>query len=140
MGRNINHGEGGVRFLSLLIKIVIVAVIIYVAYHIAEKNDVFDKLKSKSEKTIEQITDFSFKDIDHINTENGENVSVDDFLEKYKDKKYKIKTDMKKLSEDGDIMYYVYNKNGNYEYKLFDLGNGYIKVVKDSAALYKEVK
>ena len=64
----------------------------------------------------------------------------EEFSKKYKDKKYKTVTDMKKLSEDGDVTYYVYSPNDTYEFKMFELGDGYIKIVKESATLYKEVE
>lgn len=140
MGRNINRGEGGVRLLSLIIKLAIVAAIVYGIYYLAQKYDWAGKVKSTTERSIDQITNFPFEDINYINTDAGDKVPNEEFINKYKGRKYKLLTDMKKLSEDGDVTYYVYNKDGKYEYKLFDLGDGYIKIVKDTATLYKEVE
>lgn len=139
MGRNINQGDGVKSFISLIIKILIIAAIIYGAYYLINKNDIVNKVKSSSEKTLEQFTGLAFDDISNVTVDTKNSVPVEEFIAKYKDKKYKVENDMKKLSEDGNEIYYVYNENGNYEYKLFDLGDGYIKIVKDAATLYKEV-
>ena len=139
MGRNISTGEGA-RFMGIIIKLLVVVAIVGAAYYIINKTDLINNIKEKSEKTVEEITECSFKKIDHINTEDNKDIPIEEFENKYKDKKYKAETDMKKLSEDGDVTYYIYSKDDTYEYKLFDLGNGYIKIVKDSATLYKEVE
>ena len=139
MGRNINQGDGVRSFISLIIKILIIVAIIYGAYYLINKNDIVNKVKSSSEKTLEQFTGLAFDDISNVTVDTKNSVPVEEFIAKYKDKKYKVENDMKKLSEDGNEIYYVYNENGNYEYKLFDLGDGYIKIVKDAATLYKEV-
>ena len=137
MGRNIDTGNG---FLRILIKVLIVAAIAYGIYYVVNKTDLIANIKAKSEKTVEEITETSFSDIKYINTETEKNVSIEDFKNKYKDKKYKSVTDMKKLGEDGNVIYYVYSQDDKQIYKLFDLGDGYIKIVKESATLYQEVQ
>ena len=137
MGRNIDTGNG---FLRILIKILIIAAIAYGIYYVVAKTDLIKNIKEKTERTVEEITETSFSDIKYINTETDKNVSIEDFKNKYKDKKYKTVTDMKKLGEDGNVIYYVYSQNDKQVYKLFDLGDGYIKIVKESATLYQEVK
>ena len=140
MGRNINQSEGIARFLGVVIRLLIIAAVIYGIYYFVNKNRVIENIKAKSEKTIEELTECKFSEINYINTDTEKNISVEEFTNKYKDKKYKSVSDMKKLSEDGHVTYYVYSPNNTYEYKLFDLGDGYIKIVKDSATLYKEVE
>jgi len=137
LGRNIDTGNG---FLRILIKVLIVAAIAYGIYYVVNKTDLIANIKAKSEKTVEEITETSFSDIKYINTETEKNVSIEDFKNKYKDKKYKSVTDMKKLGEDGNVIYYVYSQDDKQIYKLFDLGDGYIKIVKESATLYQEVQ
>lgn len=137
MGRNISSGNG---FFGLLVKLLIIAAVIYGIYYVVNKTDLVKNVKSKSERTIEEITNCKFSDIKYINTDTEKNISIEEFSKKYKDKKYKTVTDMKKLSEDGDVTYYVYSPNDTYEFKMFDLGDGYIKIVKESATLYKEVE
>ena len=139
MGRNINVGSDSAG-VSLFVKLLIVAVIVYGIYYVVNKTDFVKNIKEKSEKTIEEITDCKFSDIKYINTDKEKNISIEEFSNKYKDKKYKNETDMIKLSEDGDVTYYVYSQDDKYEFKLFDLGDGYIKIVKESATLYKEVE
>ena len=136
MGRNINQGSG---IISLLIKILIIAAIVYGVYYLINKTDVINKVKSSSEKTLDQITGLAFEDISEVTIDSKTSVPVEEFVAKYKDIKYKSETDMKKLSEAGDVTYYVYNQAGNYVYKLHDLGDGYIKVTRDSAKSYKQV-
>ena len=137
MGRNISTGNG---FVGVVAKLVIIAVIAYGVYYVVNKTDFIKNIKSKSERTLEQIGECNFSDIKYINTDTEKNISIEEFTNKYKDKKYKAVTDMKKLGEDGNVTYYVYSQNDTYQYKLFDLGDGYIKVVKESATLYKEVE
>lgn len=140
MGRNISDSEGFARFLGFLIKLLIIALIVYGVYFVINKYKVIDKIKSMPEKTLEEITGCKLDSIKTINTAKEKNISKEEFINKYKGKKYKAVTDMKKLAEDGDVTYYVYSQRDKYEFKLFDLGDGYIKVVKETAKLYKEVE
>ena len=139
MGRNINTGSAG-SSIGTIIKILLVAAVIFGIWYVINKTDFIANLKAKSEKTLEEITECSFSDIKYINTDIQKNIAIDEFVARYKDKKYKVETDMKKLSENGNVTFYVYSKDDTYEYKMFDLGDGYIKIVKDSATLYKEVQ
>ena len=52
MGRNISSGNG---FIGLLIKIFIIAAVIYVIYYVVNKTDLIKNVKSKTERTIEEI-------------------------------------------------------------------------------------
>ena len=64
------------------------------------------------------------------------------FVNKFKDIKYRPNTDPEKLAENGTITYFVYKDNGRQAYELYDLGDGYIKIIQNGEipTVYEEVK
>lgn len=119
-------------FLSDLYGLVKIAILIFaiVAFvYFVKKNDIIERLKAKSTaKTLEEITSVSFDKITNVNTDTGMNESVEQFVNDYKDKKYETYNDASKYEQKANVIYYLYD-NSNILYTLYDLGDGYIKIV-----------
>lgn len=127
----------------LIIKILVLVAIVALACYLIVKFDVINKLKNRNLKTLEEITDFDFTEINYITTSKDENnIDIQIFINKFKDVKYRTNTDPEKLAENGNITYFVYKDNGRQAYELYDLGDGYIKIIQNGEipAVYEEVK
>ena len=129
--------------LHFILKMILLIIIVALACYFIVQYDVINKIKNRNQRTLEEITNFSFEDINYVTTNLGsENIDKQIFIDKFKNTKYRMNTEPEKLAENGKITYYVYKENGRQAYELYDLGDGYIKIIQNGEipAVYEEVK
>ena len=129
--------------LHFIVNALILIIFIFVCYYLILRFDIINKLQAKNQKTLEEITNCKFDDINYVITSTeGKTIDVQLFVNRFKDCKYKPNTDPEKLGENGNVTYFVYKDNGRQAYELYDLGDGYIKIIQNGEipAVYQLVE
>jgi len=128
--------------LHFIIKSLIFIIFILAIYYLMIRFDVINRVQARNRKTLEEITNCKFTEISYVITNvEGKTIDKQIFINKFKDIKYKPNTDPEKLGENGNVTYFVYKDNGRQIYELYDLGDGYIKIIQNGEipAVYEMV-
>lgn len=115
-----------IRYIYIL---TVIAIIAGIGYFILNKTNAVQNFKESTHITFEEIVDYQFSDIGKIIKKSDKELEdIEEFINKFNGKKYKLNGyDSMLIKEDLEI-YYVYDKNDEFIYEVHDLGNDSIRV------------